>query len=118
SSLRVEKRLSGDQRAAWRRYHGFELPSVKTGMGPTTTKEAPCESAKTYRNSGASTKVTVASSLMSTCSEGPAVSLKGSPTVSPTTAALCASDRLPPYAPVSIYFLALSHAPPPLFIRM
>src|SRR3989337_2711951 len=28
--------------------------------------------------------------------EGPAVSLKGSPTVSPTTAALCASEPLPP----------------------
>ena len=50
-----------------------------------------------YRKSGASTSVIVASSLIRTCSEGPAVSLKGSPTVSPTTAALCASERLPPY---------------------
>ncbi len=40
------------------------------------------------------TNATVQSSLMSTCSEGPAVSLKGSPTVSPTTAALCASEPL------------------------
>ena len=38
-------------------------------------------------NSGASTSVIVLSSLISTCSDGPAVSLKGSPTVSPTTAA-------------------------------
>ena len=30
--------------------------------------------------------------------EGPAVSLKGSPTVSPVTAALWASEPLPPYA--------------------
>lgn len=37
--------------------------------------------------SGAITKATVASNLMSTCKLGPAVSLKGSPTVSPTTAA-------------------------------
>ena len=50
---------------------------------------------------------------------GPEVSLRGSPTVSPTTAALWISD---PFlttspssslmAPLSIYFLALSHAPP------
>src|SRR5919107_1371065 len=66
------------------------------------------------RNNGASTSVIVLSSFTSTCSDGPAVSLNGSPTVSPTTAALWASDRLPPYAPVSMYFLALSQAPPPL----
>lgn len=47
--------------------------------------------------------------------EGPAVSLKGSPTVSPVIEALCASLPLPPNLPVSIYFLALSNAPPPLF---
>ena len=43
------------------------------------------------------------------------MSLNGSPTVSPTTAALCVSEPLPPYMPVSMYFLALSQAPPPLF---
>src|SRR2546430_2093946 len=43
---------------------------------------------------------------------GPAVSLKGSPTVSPTTAALCASEPLPPKLPASMYFFALSQAPP------
>jgi hypothetical protein len=42
----------------------------------------------TYRNNGANTSVTVANSLISTCNDGPAVSLNGSPTVSPTTAAL------------------------------
>ena len=47
-------------------------------------------------NSGASTSVIVARSLMRTCSDGPAVSLKGSPTVSPTTAALCVGDPFPP----------------------
>ena len=40
------------------------------------------------------------------------VSLRGSPTVSPMTEALCASDPLPPYRPSSIVFFALSHAPP------
>ena len=45
---------------------------------------------------------------------GTAVSLNGSPTVSPMTAALCASQPLPPWWPSSMYFLALSHAPPAL----
>ena len=44
---------------------------------------------------------------------GPAVSLNGSPTVSPVTDAAWASEPLPPYAPSSISFFALSHAPPP-----
>jgi len=44
--------------------------------------------------------------------EGPEVSLNGSPTVSPITAALWASEPLPPKLPCSMYFLALSHAPP------
>ena len=50
-------------------------------------------------------------------SEGPAVSLNGSPTVSPTTAALWTSPPLPPRFPASIYFFALSHAPPLLAIN-
>src|ERR1700710_1428416 len=49
---------------------------------------------------------------------GPDVSLYGSPTVSPVTAALWASDPLPPKWPSSIYFLALSQAPPPAVIEM
>src|SRR5438105_2913036 len=49
---------------------------------------------------------------------GPAVSLYGSPTVSPVTAALCASEPLPPKWPSSMYFLALSQAPPPEVIEM
>ncbi len=48
--------------------------------------------------------------------EGPEVSLKGSPTVSPTTAAAWVSEPLPPRLPFSMYFLALSHAPPALAI--
>ena len=39
---------------------------------------------------------------------GPAVSLYGSPTVSPVTAALWASEPLPPQLPSSMYFFALS----------
>src|ERR1700741_2988627 len=48
---------------------------------------------------------------------GPAVSLYGSPTVSPVTAAAWASEPLPPYKPSSISFFALSHAPPPEVIE-
>ena len=51
---------------------------------------------------------------MSGLRAGPAVSLKGSPTVSAMTAALWASEPLPPSLPSSMYFLALSHAPPAL----
>src|ERR1700691_4080538 len=50
--------------------------------------------------------------LMRGLRAGPAVSLKGSPTVSPITAAVWASDPFPPSWPSSMYFLALSHAPP------
>ena len=52
--------------------------------------------------------------LMSGLRAGPAVSLNGSPTVSPMTAAMWASEPLPPWWPSSMYFLALSHAPPAL----
>src|SRR2546421_7641974 len=45
---------------------------------------------------------------------GPAVSLNGSPTVSPITVAACASEPLPPWLPSSTSFLALSQAPPEL----
>src|SRR5277367_5434195 len=45
-------------------------------------------------------------------SAGPAVSLNGSPTVSPTTDALCTSVPLPPRNPSSTFFLALSQLAP------
>src|SRR5574344_2406243 len=44
----------------------------------------------------AKTTLTIDISLIRMLSEGPAVSLKGSPTVSPTTPALWASEPLPP----------------------
>ena len=52
--------------------------------------------------------------------DGPEVSLKGSPTVSPVTDALWASDPLKVISPListpaSKDFFALSHAPPALF---
>ncbi len=68
---------------------------VRHGPQPAPTP-CPSDGCRPQRNSGAITSVTVPSSLMSTCKLGPAVSLKGSPSVSPTTAALCASVPLPP----------------------
>ena len=49
---------------------------------------------------------------------GPAVSLYGSPTVSPVMAAIWASEPLPPWFPSSMYFFALSQAPPPAVMEM
>src|SRR6476620_6169818 len=49
---------------------------------------------------------------------GPAVSLYGSPTVSPVTDAAWANDPLPPRLPSSMNFFALSHAPPLEVIAM
>ncbi len=46
--------------------------------------------------------------------DGPAVSLNGSPTVSPMMVAAWASEPLPPNEPSSTSFLALSQAPPEL----
>src|SRR5664279_4456279 len=54
--------------------------------------------------------ITLSSGLMA----GPAVSLNGSPTVSPMMVASCASDPLPPKLPSSTIFLALSQEPPEL----
>ena len=56
--------------------------------------------------SGASTSVIVASSFTRTWSDGPAVSLKGSPTVSPTTAAAWASVPLPRTLPCVVLEVA------------
>jgi len=68
--------------------------------------------------SGASTREIMAINLMSILSEGPAVSLKGSPTVSPTTAARWSPEPFPPSGRDSMSFLALSHAPPALDMKI
>src|SRR5471032_1355030 len=52
--------------------------------------------------------------LISGLMAGPAVSLNGSPTVSPMIVASCAGEPLPPWLPSSTSFLALSQAPPEL----
>src|SRR5690554_8034510 len=64
----------------------------------------------------AKTNETMDVNLIKILREGPEVSLKGSPTVSPTTAALWASEPFPPKFPSSIYFFALSQEPPALAI--
>jgi len=70
------------------------------------------------------TKLRIAINLIKILRDGPEVSFNGSPTVSPITAALCSSDPfflvtlLMTNYPDSIYFLALSHAPPELLIEI
>merc|ERR1719506_2294348 len=67
------------------------------------------------------TRERMAMSFMTMLSAGPEVSFSGSPTVSPVTAFLWAELPLPqpdPRPPDSMYFLALSQAPPELDIEM
>ena len=71
---------------------------------------------------GAAINETILTTLIIGFNAGPAVSLSGSPTVSPTTLALCRSEPLPVFlarsrGSSSIAFLALSQAPPPLAIN-
>merc|ERR1719498_794146 len=90
---------------------------MRPAMEPVVENEAWQQSLKT----GASTSETIDMSLMRMFSAGPDVSLKGSPTVSPTTHAAWLSVFLPlptPRAPFSQYFLALSQAPPALAMVM
>ena len=69
-------------------------------------------------NAPPKTREVMAMSLIRMLIEGPLVSFMGSPTVSPTTAALWASECFRWTSPstisrpASMYFLALSHAPP------
>ena len=58
----------------------------------------------------AMTMETIDISLIKMFSDGPEVSLKGSPTVSPTTVAWWDEEFLPPKWPSSTYFFALSQA--------
>ena len=71
-------------------------------------------------NAPPKTSEVIAISLIRMLMDGPLVSFIGSPTVSPTTADLCASERFlctSPFTtslPASMYFFALSQAPPEL----
>src|SRR5690606_23325638 len=67
-----------------------------------------------YFSIGAMIRLTMPITLIRMFIDGPEVSFSGSPTVSPTTVALCASEPWPPRWPCSMYFFALSHAPPEL----
>mmetsp|Transcript_103610 Transcript_103610/g.298402 ORF Transcript_103610/g.298402 Transcript_103610/m.298402 type:complete len:299 (+) Transcript_103610:288-1184(+) len=89
-----------------------------------TTKQMNATMAPTYQSSqsflpsmiGAMRRDTMAMSLSRMSRDGPEVSLKGSPTVSPTTQALPCSVFLMPI--FSHNFFALSQAPPALPIMM
>merc|ERR1712029_976651 len=67
------------------------------------------------------TKLMMAVSFMTMFSAGPEVSFSGSPTVSPVTEFLCASEPFTnslPKPPAEIYFFELSQAPPVLLMEM
>merc|ERR1712066_356341 len=67
------------------------------------------------------TKLMMAVSFMTMFSAGPEVSFSGSPTVSPVTEFLCASEPFTyslPKPPAEMYFLELSQAPPVLLMEM
>merc|ERR1719168_215333 len=67
------------------------------------------------------TKLMMAVSFMTMFSAGPEVSFSGSPTVSPVTEFLCASEPFTnslPKPPAEMYFLELSQAPPVLLMEI
>ena len=66
-----------------------------------------------HTSNGTITNVIVDTNFISMWIDGPAVSLHGSPTVSPVTADKWTSVFFQPFD--SQYFFVLSHAPPPLF---
>ena len=78
---------------------------------PAMARRAPCV-VRSVITAGRISSDTRFMTLIRGLSAGPAVSLNGSPTVSPMTAALWASEPFPPSWPSSMYFLALSQAPP------
>ena len=93
---------------AWRSFYGMRIGNATeptTGSTPTPVTEY-------LRVMPRVRRLTMFITLMSGLMAGPAVSLSGSPTVSPVTEALWASLPFPPYTPSSIIFLALSQAPP------
>src|SRR5690606_34547700 len=77
--------------------HGMDAPDdLRAGAcdGGCGTSAAPALAA--CYSSGTSSNATMLMILISGLMAGPAVSLYGSPTVSPVTAALCVSEPLPP----------------------
>merc|ERR1719373_315984 len=67
------------------------------------------------------TKLMIAVNFMTMFSAGPEVSFSGSPTVSPVTEFLCASEPFTyslPRPPAEMYFFELSQAPPVLLMEM
>merc|ERR1712238_527052 len=90
------------------------LPALHAQKGPPSA----------FENSAIAlpkTKLMMAVSFMTMFRAGPEVSFSGSPTVSPVTEFLCASEPLQnslPRPPAEMYFLELSQAPPVLLMEM
>src|SRR5215212_8581479 len=92
----------------------LERHSAQASRATATTATANRSSSSSARATtvGAISTATRFITLIRGLRAGPAVSLNGSPTVSPITVALWGSEFLPPWWPSSTYFLALSQAPP------
>ena len=73
-----------------------ELFGFRFGTFRTVPKVPSSSSAFYLKRMGAAVSATISSSLNRMLRLGPAVSLHGSPTVSPTTAAACAGECFPP----------------------
>ena len=72
-----------------------KLRHQKRGGNPQVTAPS-LDSNSAQMKAEAKIRATIVMTLMTMFIAGPDVSLKGSPTVSPMTAALCCSDPLPP----------------------
>ena len=118
----IDRNRCGQQGLERTEWKGSVAPEAERGWGRSTSGERlggrPRRGRNHYTKMGPKTTATIDISLSRMLSEGPEVSLNGSPTVSPTTAALWASEPLPPKWPSSMYFLALSQAPPALAIMI
>merc|ERR1719264_1924180 len=115
-----------------RQEHGISMPNrtynKNTATAPPrfvhSTPHAQNGPPSAFENSAMAlpkTKLMMAVSFITMFRAGPEVSFKGSPTVSPVTEFLCASEPFTnslPKPPAEMYFLELSQAPPVLLMEM
>merc|ERR1719264_765622 len=115
-----------------RQGHGISMPNrtckKQTATAPPrfvhSTPHAQNGPPSAFENSAIAlpkTKLMMAVSFMTMFRAGPDVSFSGSPTVSPVTEFLCASEPFAnslPKPPAEMYFLELSHAPPVLLMEI
>lgn len=99
------------------------MPTERSSRRSSTAREKSYSGPKIdfLAKTSANTRLIIAESFTRIFRAGPLVSFNGSPTVSPVTAFLCAAEPFGcsgPSPPFSMYFLALSHAPPVLLMEI